>query len=163
MAHLRLPSSCLRLLATGALRRGGIISASSSSRASAPSSPSSSSPSSPSPSPTPALTVSAQCQARLLELNASAASPKMLRLEVEGGGCSGFQYKFALDDQVAEDDHVFGSDPRSSVVVDDTSLSLVRGATLDYHQELIRSAFRVVSNPQSEAGCSCGVSFSLKM
>jgi len=159
MAHLRPASSCLRLLATGALRRGGIISASSSSRASAPSSPSSPS----SSSPTPALTVSAQCQARLLELNSSAASPKMLRLEVEGGGCSGFQYKFALDDQVAEDDHVFGSDPRSSVVVDDTSLSLVRGATLDYHQELIRSAFRVVSNPQSEAGCSCGVSFSLKM
>lgn len=49
------------------------------------------------------------------------------------------------------------------VVVDDVSLELIRGATIEYEEELIRSGFRVMHNPQADKGCSCGVSFALKM
>ena len=87
-----------------------------------------------------------------------------MRLQIDGGGCSGFEYKFEVekaDAPVDEEDHVFTRD-ESSVVVDDSSLEFVRGATIDFQQEMIRSAFAVVDNPNSESACGCGSSFALK-
>ncbi|XP_036398689.1 iron-sulfur cluster assembly 2 homolog, mitochondrial [Megalops cyprinoides] len=85
-----------------------------------------------------------------------------LRIQVEGGGCSGFQYKFSVDNVRNEDDRVFEQDG-VGVIVDQDSLEFVKGATLDYSEELIRSSFQVLRNPQAEHGCSCGTSFSVKL
>ncbi|XP_054652590.1 iron-sulfur cluster assembly 2 homolog, mitochondrial [Dunckerocampus dactyliophorus] len=85
-----------------------------------------------------------------------------LRIHVEGGGCSGFQYKFSVDSNRNEDDRVF-EEGGVGVVVDLDSLEFVKGATVDFSQELIRSTFQVLKNPQADHGCSCGSSFSVKM
>uniref|UniRef100_F7FEC7 Iron-sulfur cluster assembly 2 homolog, mitochondrial n=1 Tax=Monodelphis domestica TaxID=13616 RepID=F7FEC7_MONDO len=99
------------------------------------------------------------CVKRLLEITEGA---EFLRLQVEGGGCSGFQYKFSLDTVINPDDRVF-EQGGARVVVDTDSLAFVKGALVDFSQELIRSSFQVVNNPQAEQGCSCGTSFSLKL
>ena len=65
------------------------------------------------------------------------------------------------DGPLDEDDHIFERDGRA-VVVDDASLEFVRGATIDFEQEMIRSAFAVVNNPNSDSACGCGSSFALK-
>lgn len=96
------------------------------------------------------------------KLKRTAGKNQMLRVAVEGGGCSGFQYKFQLDNQVGPSDRVFESNG-AKVVVDVTSLDLIRGATVDYHEELIRSSFRILDNPQADRGCSCGASFTIKL
>ncbi|CAG5866369.1 unnamed protein product [Menidia menidia] len=85
-----------------------------------------------------------------------------LRIHVEGGGCSGFQYKFSVDSGVNEDDRVF-EQGGVGIIVDQDSLEFVKGATVDFSQELIRSTFQVLKNPRAEQGCSCGSSFSVKL
>eukprot|EP00116_Pleurobrachia_bachei_P014998 sb/3475260/ len=85
-----------------------------------------------------------------------------LRITVDGGGCSGFQYKFELDGTVHEDDVVTEKDG-IKIITDSISLDFIKGSTVEFHEELIRSAFRIVHNPQADAGCSCGVSFSVKI
>ncbi|MEE6519996.1 hypothetical protein FKM82_017769 [Ascaphus truei] len=89
-------------------------------------------------------------------------SSEFLRLQVESGGCSGFQYKFSIDREISEDDRMFGASG-AQVVVDEQSLQLVSGSTVDYCTELIRSCFLLVNNPQASHGCSCGSSFSIKL
>ncbi|XP_003383760.1 PREDICTED: iron-sulfur cluster assembly 2 homolog, mitochondrial-like [Amphimedon queenslandica] len=105
------------------------------------------------------LSLSDSCVKRLLTV--SETPDTMLRVMVEGGGCSGFQYKFSFDTTVNKDDKIFEREG-ARVVIDELSLSFLSGSTIDYHQEMIRSSFRVIGNPQMEMGCSCGASFSLK-
>lgn len=91
---------------------------------------------------------------RILSLSSEQA-PKRLRVAVEGGGCSGFQYTFILEDDnvaVDEEDKLFERDG-ARVVVDEVSLDLVRGSTVDYVQEMIRSSFAINNNPNSESAC----------
>ncbi|XP_034015977.1 iron-sulfur cluster assembly 2 homolog, mitochondrial [Thalassophryne amazonica] len=99
------------------------------------------------------------CVKRLAEIMEKG---EYLRIQVEGGGCSGFQYKFLIDGNKNEDDRVF-EQGGVAVIVDADSLEFVKGATVDYSQELICSAFQVLKNPQADHGCSCGTSFSVKL
>lgn len=85
-----------------------------------------------------------------------------LRIHVEGGGCSGFQYKFSVVSDKTEDDRVFERGG-VGIIVDQDSLEFVKGSTVDFTQELIRSTFQVLKNPQADHGCSCGSSFSVKL
>lgn len=96
---------------------------------------------------------------RVAAIAARQGKPAILRLAVEGGGCSGFQYRFGLTDQVEEDDvTVMRAGVR--LVVDSVSLDLVRGAAVDFVESLGGSAFRV-TNPNAASGCGCGSSFSV--
>ena len=105
------------------------------------------------------VTLSPSAAARVAAIAEKQGKPAILRLSVEGGGCSGFQYKFGLaeapesDDAVAETDGV-------RLVVDSVSLDLVSGCVVDYVESLGGAAFRV-ENPQAAAGCGCGSSFSV--
>ena len=83
----------------------------------------------------------------------------MLRLAVDGGGCSGFQYKFSFTDARNADDHLYSADD-VSVVVDETSLEFLSGATLDYVEQMIGASF-AIKNPQATSGCGCGSSFAV--
>lgn len=85
--------------------------------------------------------------------------PAILRLSVEGGGCSGFQYRFELADAPEGDDLVIERDG-VSLVVDPVSLDLVAGSMVDYVESLGGAAFKV-ENPNASAGCGCGSSFSV--
>ncbi|GAA0265900.1 iron-sulfur cluster insertion protein ErpA [Alteraurantiacibacter aestuarii] len=85
--------------------------------------------------------------------------PAILRLSVEGGGCSGFQYKFDLDDDLQADDAVSETDG-VKLVVDPVSLDLVAGCVVDFVESLGGAAFRV-ENPNAASGCGCGSSFGI--
>lgn len=85
--------------------------------------------------------------------------PAILRLSVEGGGCSGFQYRFDLA-PAAEADDAVSETGGVRLVVDPVSLDLVTGSTVDYVESLGGAAFKV-ENPQAAAGCGCGSSFGI--
>ena len=85
--------------------------------------------------------------------------PAILRLSVEGGGCSGFQYRFDLADGLESDDAVSETDG-VKLVVDPVSLDLVAGSTVDFVESLGGAAFKV-ENPNAAAGCGCGSSFGI--
>lgn len=95
--------------------------------------------------------------ARLAEIGA-ANQGKALRVAVEGGGCSGFQYEISLDDAAA-DDLILESDGQK-VVVDAVSLPFLTNATIDFTDELIGARF-VIENPNATSSCGCGTSFSI--
>ncbi|GHU05963.1 heme biosynthesis protein HemY [Alphaproteobacteria bacterium] len=83
----------------------------------------------------------------------------MLRLSVNGGGCSGFSYDFSLEDKARSDDRVFDSHG-AQIVVDEASLDLVAGSEVDFIEDLVGSFFQV-NNPNAAETCSCGSSFSV--
>ncbi len=85
--------------------------------------------------------------------------PPILRLSVEGGGCSGFQYRYGLTDRIEADDNIAERDG-VQLVVDPVSLDLVDGSEVDFVESLGGSAFRI-TNPQASSGCGCGASFSV--
>ncbi len=103
------------------------------------------------------LTVSAA--ARVAAIAQRQGKPAILRLAVDGGGCSGFQYRFGLADTVEADDLTVERDG-VTLVVDPVSLDLVRGAQVDYVENLGGAAFKV-ENPNAASGCGCGSSFSV--
>ena len=92
---------------------------------------------------------------RILEIGHS----KCLRIAVEGGGCSGFQYEIKLEDEEFEDDTVFNKNG-AKVVIDSTSLEFLAGATIDFSEEIIGAKF-VIQNPNVTSSCGCGTSFSI--
>ena len=96
--------------------------------------------------------------ARLAEIAALTGQKKSLRVAVEGGGCSGFQYDIKLDDPAA-DDLILEKDGQR-VLVDSVSLPYLSNATIDFTAELIGARF-VIENPNAVSSCGCGTSFSL--
>jgi iron-sulfur cluster assembly accessory protein len=90
---------------------------------------------------------------------ATEATGAMLRVSVEGGGCSGFQYKFDLEHAKADDDLVLARDG-VTVLIDPVSLQYMAGAEIDYVDDLIGASFKI-NNPIATASCGCGTSFSL--
>ena len=94
---------------------------------------------------------------RLAEIGAGDQG-KALRVAVEGGGCSGFQYDISLDDPADEDIVLEGSGER--VVVDPVSLPFLAGAVIDFSEELIGARF-TIDNPNASSSCGCGTSFSI--
>ena len=95
--------------------------------------------------------------ARLSEIGA-ADQGQALRVAVEGGGCSGFQYEIKLD--TPADDDVILSDGGETVIVDQVSLPFLTGAVIDFTEELIGARF-VIENPNATSSCGCGTSFSI--
>ena len=103
--------------------------------------------------------VSDRAFARLAEINEATDAPQALRVAVEGGGCSGFQYEIKLEDKPADDDLVLEKDGQR-VFVDSVSLPFLTNAVIDYTQELIGARF-VIENPNATSSCGCGTSFSM--
>lgn len=83
----------------------------------------------------------------------------MLRVSVSGGGCSGFQYGFTFDDNKGDTDLVIERDG-ATVLIDDVSLDLLKGAQIDYVEDMIGASF-AIKNPQAKSSCGCGNSFSV--
>lgn len=105
------------------------------------------------------LTLSARAAQRIAEIMQAEDKPVMLRVAVSGGGCSGFQYAFALDDTRNEDDLVVERDG-AAVVVDSVSLEFLKGAEIDFVDNLMGRSFQV-KNPNAKSSCGCGTSFSI--
>ena len=102
--------------------------------------------------------VTPRAYARLAEINAAMGEDKALRVAVEGGGCSGFQYDIRLD--VPSDADLVLEGNGQKVVIDEVSLPFLSDATIDFSEELIGARF-VVDNPNATASCGCGTSFSI--
>ena len=97
---------------------------------------------------------------KLRELVAEEGNPNlMLRVFVQGGGCSGMQYGFTFDEVKNEDDFDFAYE-EVQVVIDSMSMQYLQGATIDYKEDLMGSSF-VINNPQAQTTCGCGSSFSI--
>lgn len=98
--------------------------------------------------------------ARIAKLRAMEGNDAlMLRITVNGGGCSGFQYAFDLDDKKAEDDLIFTHNG-TGVVTDEVSIGFLNGCTVDYKDEL-GAAYFAINNPNATSSCGCGSSFSI--
>lgn len=120
------------------------------------------------------VTVTASCAARVLELASKRADADSvyLRVYVDAGGCSGFQYKFEIvseqdgseveGDVIDEEEDIVFDRDGARVVIDRASLDFIEGSSIDFVREMIRSSFAVLENPQSESACGCGSSFAIK-
>lgn len=102
--------------------------------------------------------VTDRAYARLAEINEASGGARALRIAVEGGGCSGFQYDIRLDEPAA-DDLILEKDGQK-VLVDSVSLPFLANAVIDFSDELIGARF-VVENPNATSSCGCGTSFSI--
>ena len=106
------------------------------------------------------ITLSDNFVKQLKILREQQSSPSlMLRIEVNGGGCQGFEYLFKPDTNKNDDDHIFEKDG-AAIVIDDISLPFLDGAEIDYVDDLIGAHFKV-NNPNATSSCGCGTSFSV--
>lgn len=105
------------------------------------------------------VTLSASAAKQINAIMAKQGVNRFMRVAVEGGGCSGFQYKFDFDDAPGEDDIVLERDG-ARVLIDEMSVEFLAGSEIDYAHELIGSAFKI-HNPNAVAACGCGTSFSV--
>ena len=106
------------------------------------------------------ITITKEATAKISDVIAEENNQNLkLRLYVQGGGCSGFQYGFLLEEQVNEDDMKFKSDS-ITLIVDCMSYQYLEGSTVDYKDELYGSSF-TIKNPNAETTCGCGSSFSM--
>lgn len=103
--------------------------------------------------------LSASAARRINKITAGEAPGTMLRVEVIGGGCSGFSYRFGFADKVNDDDRIIERDG-ARVAIDEASLPFLAGSEIDFVEEIIGAAFRV-NNPNATSGCGCGTSFSV--
>jgi iron-sulfur cluster insertion protein len=108
---------------------------------------------------TPDIMLTASAAQRVSRIAERQGKPPVLRLAVDGGGCAGFTYRFALADGIGPDDLVAETDG-VRLVVDEVSLELVRGSAVDFVEDLGGASFRV-TNPNAASGCGCGSSFSV--
>ena len=83
----------------------------------------------------------------------------MLRVSVEGGGCSGFQYRFDVERERADDDIVLERD-KATILIDPVSVGFLSGSEIDFVDDLIGASFKI-NNPNAKSSCGCGTSFSL--
>ncbi len=105
------------------------------------------------------VTMSASAAKQINAIMAKQSQASYLRVSVEGGGCSGFQYKFDFAAAPNDDDIVLERDG-AKIVIDSISVDLLEGSEIDYTNELIGSAFKI-HNPNAVAACGCGTSFSI--
>ena len=106
------------------------------------------------------FSVSISAAKRITELAAvEDQAGSMLRLSVNGGGCSGFQYSFDFDTAINDDDRTFHRDG-ATVVIDEVSLELLKGSQIDFVEDLMGAYFQV-NNPNASSSCGCGSSFSV--
>lgn len=105
------------------------------------------------------VVVTANAARRISEILAGEAPASALRVSVEGGGCSGFQYRFDVTQDRFADDTVIERDG-ATVLVDRVSLDYLSGSRIDFVDDLIGASFKI-DNPQATASCGCGTSFSL--
>lgn len=105
------------------------------------------------------VTVSANAAKRIAQILKAESGSAMLRVAVTGGGCSGFQYNFTIDDTKMDDDLVVARDG-ATVLIDPMSLDFLKGAEIDFVDDLIGAAFKI-NNPNATSSCGCGTSFSV--
>ena len=100
------------------------------------------------------ISFSKQAVERVNQMIAKKPSGTFFRIAVKGGGCSGFKYDFSFVREIDENDH-----KHENIVIDKSSLEMLKGSQVDFTEELIGSAFKI-SNPKTKSSCGCGVSFS---
>jgi len=100
------------------------------------------------------INFSKQAVERINQLITKKPSGTFFRIAVKGGGCSGFKYDFSFDKEIDENDL-----KHENIVIDKSSLEMIKGSQVDFTQELIGSSFKI-SNPKTKSSCGCGVSFS---
>ena len=105
------------------------------------------------------VTMTESAARRIGEILKSEPAGSMLRVSVEGGGCSGFQYKFGFEQAKADDDLVLARNG-ATVLIDPMSVKYMAGAEIDYVDDLIGAAFKI-HNPNATSSCGCGTSFSV--
>ena len=100
------------------------------------------------------INFSKQAVEKIKQLIAKKPSGTFFRIAVKGGGCSGFKYDFTFDKEIDENDL-----KHENIVIDKSSLEMLKGSQVDFARELIGSSFKI-SNPKTKSSCGCGVSFS---
>lgn len=101
------------------------------------------------------LEITDKAKLEIQNLLKNESSKSFFRITIEGGGCSGFKYKFSIDNIINEDDQRF-----ESIIIDNTSLSLINGSKVDFVDNLIEKSFKIL-NPKATSSCGCGTSFSI--